>query len=115
MKYFFVILSLSLLMFPFFASAQNCNTLRTQIGDNTGKICDLIVDIGFILYVLGITLAIVIVIIGGIMYMTAGSDESKVEKGKKTITYGLIGLAVILLAGFIINLLKEIVINSLAS
>jgi len=46
------------------------------------------------------------------MYMTAGADESKAGNAKKTITYGLIGAAIILLAGFIINLLDEVIISA---
>ena len=113
MKYFFAILSLSLLIFPLFASAQDCDDLRVEIGVNTGRICDLIVDIGYILFVFGLSLAIIVIIIGGIMYMTAGADEGKVTNARKTLMYGLIGVAIILLAGFIVNLLDEIVISAL--
>jgi len=51
--------------------------------------------------------AVVIILIGGFYWMTAGGDESRVETGKKWIFSGVIGLAIILsayaLANFIIN------------
>ena len=51
--------------------------------------------------------AVVIVLIGGFYWMTAGGDESRVETGKKWIFSGIIGLAIILsayaLTSFVIN------------
>ena len=51
--------------------------------------------------------AVVIILIGGFYWMTAGGDETRVETGKKWIFSGVIGLAIILsayaLANFIIN------------
>ena len=51
--------------------------------------------------------AVVIILIGGFYWMTAGGDEGRVETGKKWIFSGVIGLAIILsayaLANFIIN------------
>lgn len=42
--------------------------------------------------------AVVIVLIGGFYWMTAGGDEGRVETGKKWIFSGIIGLAIILSA-----------------
>ncbi len=47
--------------------------------------------------------AVVVMIIGGYNYMTSTGDASKVEKAKKTILYGLIGLIVCALAFVIVN------------
>ena len=47
--------------------------------------------------------AVVVMIIGGYNYMTSSGDSSKVEKAKKTILYGLIGLIVCALAFVIVN------------
>jgi len=51
--------------------------------------------------------AVVIILIGGFYWMTAGGDEGRVETGKKWIFSGVIGLAIILsayaLADFIIK------------
>ncbi len=46
---------------------------------------------------------VVVVVIGGINYMTSAGDTQKVEKGKKTILYGLIGLVICVLAFLIVN------------
>ncbi len=127
----FVILFLA---FPFIAQAQ-CYIDVTNICyivyssdtniDNTGidgmglghgptaNICCLIQNLANILYVFGIGLAVAVIIIAGIMYLTSGGDTSRVDKAKKTLTYGLIGAVIIILAGFILGLLREVIINQL--
>jgi len=41
-------------------------------------------------------IAVVIILLGGFKWMTAGGDESKVEEAKKLMTAGVIGLAIVL-------------------
>ena len=48
-------------------------------------------------------IAVVIVIIGGVTYMTSSGDAQKVKKAKDTILYGVIGLVVVALAFAIVN------------
>jgi hypothetical protein len=48
--------------------------------------------------------AVVMVIIGGVSIATSQGDPSKIKKGRLTITYGLIGMVVALLAFAIVNL-----------
>lgn len=54
--------------------------------------------------------ALAFVFIGGISYMTSSGDSAKLQKAKNTITYALIGLAVVALSlavtGFVSNLIK---------
>ncbi len=47
----------------------------------------------FLLSIIGI-LAIIMMVVGGMMYLTAAGDESKAEVGKKIVTYAIIGIAV---------------------
>ena len=57
--------------------------------------------------------AVVIILIGGFTWMTAGGNEEKVDKAKAWIGYGIIGLAVILsayaIATFVISSLLSAV------
>lgn len=53
--------------------------------------------INIVLGFLGIV-AVVMIIIGGFIWMTAAGNEEKVEKAKKLLTAGLIGLVIILSA-----------------
>lgn len=55
------------------------------------------------------TVAIVIILIGGFQWMIAGGNEEKVDKAKKLLGAGVIGLAIILAAYSI----TQFVINSL--
>ena len=52
--------------------------------------------------VLGLV-CVVVMIIGGVNYLTSAGDSGKVEKGKKTILYGLIGLVICVLAFAVVN------------
>ena len=45
----------------------------------------------------------IVVIVGGIGYMTSTGDVGKAKKAKDTILYGIIGLVVALLAFAIVN------------
>ncbi len=76
-------------------------------GLGTGNLQD---TIGYIIRAalgfLGI-IAVVIILIGGFKWMTAGGTEEKVEEAKKLIIAGIIGLAIILsayaIASFVID------------
>ena len=52
--------------------------------------------------VLGLV-CVIVMIIGGINYMTSAGDAGKVKKGKDTILYGLIGLVICVLAFALVN------------
>lgn len=47
--------------------------------------------------------AVVVIILGGVSYMTSAGDPGKVTKAKNTILYGVVGLIVALLAFAIVN------------
>lgn len=55
--------------------------------------------------------AVVIVLIGGFKWMTAGGEQGKVDEAKKLITSGIIGLAIIVsayaIAQFVIDSLMK--------
>ncbi len=51
----------------------------------------------------------VIIVIGGISYVTSAGDSQKIAKAKNTITYAAIGLAITLLAAAIVNLVVNAV------
>ena len=47
--------------------------------------------------------AVIVIVIGGILYMTSSGDAGKVKKAKDTILYGIIGLVICALAYAIVN------------
>ena len=65
--------------------------------------------INAVIAVLGIV-AVGVIIIGGISYMTSSGDAGKVKKAKDTILYGVIGLVICVLAFAIVNfVIKNII------
>jgi len=81
------------------------------VGDATGLgKKDLRETVGSIIQValgfLGVV-AVVVVLIGGFQYMTAGGSDEKVAKARKWIVSGIIGLAIILSAYAITSFVVE--------
>lgn len=101
-KKFLPYLAISLLFVPAIVAAQ-----PVRGGWNLGDITGILSDIANWLYVIGFAVALIIIVVGGIGYMTAGGDEEKTGKAKKTIITGLIGAAIILLAGIILDTLAR--------
>ena len=58
--------------------------------------------IGLLLFAIGI-IAVIMIIIGGIRYVTSNGDSSQVTSAKNTILYAVVGLVVALLAYAIVN------------
>ena len=58
--------------------------------------------INWVVGVLGLV-AVIVIIMGAVSYMTSNGDASKVKKGKDTILYGVIGLVIAALAYAIVN------------
>ncbi|MBD3360293.1 PKD domain-containing protein [Candidatus Peregrinibacteria bacterium] len=58
--------------------------------------------VNFALGFLGL-LAVIIIIYGGILYVTAAGEEEKTQKGKKAITYAAIGLIIVMGSFAIVN------------
>ncbi len=69
--------------------------------------------INAIILVLGIA-CVIIVIVGGIGYMTSTGDAGKVKKAKDTILYGIIGLVICVLAFAIVNFVIVNILNASA-
>lgn len=78
-------------------------TLPTEVGTKTDTLVNNITGvINAVIGALGIV-CVIVVIIGGISYMTSSGDAAKVKKGKDTILYGIIGLVICVLAFAIVN------------
>lgn len=82
------------------ATAGGVDTVAGGTGEElTGNIINII---NGVLTVLGLV-AVVVVIIGGVQYMTSSGDATKVKNAKNTILYGIIGLVICILAYAIVN------------
>ena len=85
------------------ASIQNqINNAGTQTGAETDVMNPIGTALNAVFGIIGI-IAVVMVVIGGVMYATSQGDPGKVAKGKNTIIYGIIGMVISLLAFAIVN------------
>jgi len=110
-KFYKQVLIFSILFFLFFPilNAEGAVTLPNLLGNK-----DLPTIIGNIIKaVLGLVgvLALVMFIYGGILWMTSGGKEEQIKKGKDTLVWAVLGLAIIFfsyaLSNFIINALTK--------
>lgn len=98
-----IVCSIILIAFPFIVSAL---TLENPLQyDDLNKLIEGIADA---LAILASAVGVVMIIIAGIQYMTSAGNEEKAGKAKKTILYTIIGVAIVLAADFIVNLVGEL-------
>jgi len=89
----------------------NANDFQTETGLGDRDPRDIVARIvRIILGFLGIV-AVIIILLGGFKWMTAGGNEDKVSEARKLIVSGIIGLVIILaafgIAQFVINSLMN--------
>lgn len=76
------------------------------------KFEDILKAITTLLRTIAILLGTIMIIWGGIQIMTGmatGEKEKKVMAGKKTITWAIIGVAIVIAVDFIVGIVKEII------
>ncbi len=68
---------------------------------DVAKIIGTIID--WVLRLVG-GITVLFIIYAGVLYVTAAGNKDRIEKAKQTLTYAVIGLIVVILAGFIVSL-----------
>lgn len=76
------------------------------------EIEDLVKRIAQFLIVVSVIVAVIFIIWGGVMYMAARGDEDQAGKAKTTIFNGIIGAAVVLGVGVILQTLAGLITRS---
>lgn len=126
-------LAFSLALLPAMAQAQSsesCDILKAQfeeagkidkVGDainslpaycTVGSLLTKILNYGFIF---AGSVAALFIIIGGLQYMTSGGNEEQAKKGKKTLTYAVVGLVIVLLSVTGVRLITGLLTNTSSS
>jgi hypothetical protein len=100
MKKFLLIFALTLLVVPFVVSAQE------EIVDT---ICDLFQTVKTIVAAVGFGIAVILLIVAGIKYMTSGGDAEKAGGAKTAIINAIIGIVIVAGAVFILGLAQGLV------
>ena len=87
--------------------AASSITLPTGTGLSSKGIDVVLTDVlKWFLGLLGV-LAMLMIVVSGIMYITSGGDDGRVEKAKSMLTYSIIGLVVALLSYAIVKVISE--------
>lgn len=65
-------------------------------------------------YVLGLVglIAVIMIIYGGFVWMTSGGNTEKIKKGKDTVVWAILGLALVFFAYAIINFILKIFVST---
>lgn len=78
----------------------DCTTSTGAAADNVNSIINTVITL--FSAIVGVA-AVIMIIWGGLRYITSGGDSSKVSAAKNTIIYALIGLVVVALSQFIVK------------
>lgn len=86
-----------------------CTVCEPNETDRTNCCCDLssfqALAFNVAQIILGISgsVALALFVYGGVLYITSSGQEGKIQKATSVITYAVIGLAIILLAGVVVK------------
>lgn len=113
-KIYFTILVAVTFVIPLFSFAQLGDQLLPPSGPEitTARIELLLRKMGTWLITVGIVVAVIVMVWGGITYMLAGDSQDKTSKAVKKIKNGIIGAAIILAVGLILRTLSSVIIQS---
>jgi energy-converting hydrogenase Eha subunit B len=81
---------------PTTATCDTDNTATTKVNDTITTVINIFSTL------VGV-IAVIMIIYGGMRYITSGGDSGKITSAKNTIIYALIGLVVVALAQFIVK------------
>lgn len=103
-----------LILAPLAAQAYTYEDVGETIGLGSADLKSTVVNI--VQWALGLLalVAVIMIIIGGFQWMTAGGNEEKVDKAKKLISAAVIGLIIVLLAWAIVIFVIGVTNNATA-
>ena len=90
------------------STATNCSNLGTQGQGFSNTIATVVTILS---WVVGIV-SIIMILVGGLKYITSGGDSNKVGAAKGTIIYALIGLAIAGLAQVLVHFVLSTAANA---
>jgi len=102
MKKFIPVFLFAFLALPLIASAY----VEPQV-----VICNLLNKVKVIIAAVGFGIAVIMLIVGGIKYMTSQGDAEKAKSARSLIVNALIGIAIIVGAVFILQLVEGFLVG----
>jgi hypothetical protein len=88
------------------AHKQVCDSIG-GCGNGGGKISGVIEAVINILSAIGGIIAIILVIIGGVKYMTSGGDSNAAANARNTILYAIVGLIIVVFAQVLVRFVLQ--------
>ena len=89
---------------PTYYASEGASTITVPEGPDLFEVVKNLLNTTF--SVVGV-IAVIMMIIGGFHYMTSQGSPEKVQKGKNTILYGIIGMIIVLSAFAIVNFVLD--------
>ncbi|HEY4474640.1 MAG TPA: hypothetical protein VJC06_01830 [Candidatus Paceibacterota bacterium] len=113
-KIAYISVTVMVLLMPVLVFAALTNPVPPLTGTavTLAEIQDRIEQVARFLIIAGVILAVIFIIWGGIAYMFAGGDETKSGAAKERIKNGIIGAAVVLAVGVILQTVAGLVARS---
>ena len=109
MKKILLLGMLGILMFPSIVfAAADCEIPNSPKAE---QLCNVVGDVAQILMGFGLTLAVIVVIIAGIRYITAGENTDQTTSARKMAINGLIGAAIMLASSFLVMMVAEFIVD----
>ena len=75
---------------------------------STNSFQQVVADITNFLLIIAVPLVAIMALVGGFQMMTAAGNPEKFNSGRKTLMYAVIGFAVVILAGGIAQIIKNL-------
>ncbi len=116
-KFIYIGMMLAVLLMPVLVLAA-LNAPVSPVGGNAVTLSEIearIRQIAQFIIVVSVILAVIYIIWGGIAYMTAGGNDDKTSAAKSRILNGIIGAAVVLAVGVILQTLAALITRSFFS
>lgn len=110
-KYLFVVPALAMFALPLFAGAQPFGTVFTFVTGVTGVegITNILGNVAQWFLTIVVAVSVIFFVYAGFLYVTSGGDEEKIKKAKDYLLYGVIGIAVALLAATITTVVQGLI------
>lgn len=109
------------------AAIGGCDKLQTQFnsyggrfGNFTNTLPQYCTPTGLLQFIINTILSlvggvtVVLIMVGGFRYITSGGNQEMAAKGKQTVLYSAIGLAVVMMAAAAVNIIINLVVNGKA-
>jgi len=107
--FFVIFFAILFIVAPFLTQAQaNAQVIEIKNPLKYESVPEIIEAISGILKVIALGIGVIMIIWGGIMIMTAAGSEERVTKGKKTLMWTVIGVAIVYVVDFLVGFIEEI-------